>query len=80
MFFRLETTLRELLVNLGEGESLDFDYNGPHHITASLRIPTADEQRIGHQKENAFCTTASSWEPPSDIVAAFTSLCNRLTW
>jgi len=41
----------------------EFKYEGPHHIRVALRMPSEEEQKLGHSNRNAFCTAFSSIEP-----------------
>ena len=79
MLFKLEYTILELFLDLNQSDSLRLDYDDPHQITVELRIPTLDEQTIGHSKDNPFGTAVSIVEPPENISIMFASLAaNRL--
>jgi hypothetical protein len=75
MLFKLNTSLIDFhVVDLNEGESVDFDFNGPHQITASLSIPSASEVKDGHQVGNAFCKVTGSWKISESINSVFNTL------
>ena len=77
MLFKLEYTVQELRLELGQSNLLRFDYDGTTHITVELRLPTPNEQEVGHRKENPFGIATSSVEPPADVATMFASLADH---
>jgi len=70
IYFKLEWTIRQLSIP----RRVDFSLDGPHCIDVSLRAPTDDEQKLGHDKANAFCIATSQQDVNADIRAMFDSL------
>ena len=77
MFFKLEYTIRQLHLNWDLGRSIYMSFGGPHQISVEFRLPTEDEQKIGHKRDNAFGTAISIVEPPAYITEMFSSLANN---
>jgi hypothetical protein len=71
MYFKLDLTMRNVYL---DKDHLEVEYGGSHNIHITLRIPTEEEQAIGHEKRNPFCIVVGEWQPNENIVAAFKSL------
>ena len=77
VYFKLEHTIRQLHIDIEQGDSVQIAYDGPHQVNVFLRFPTADEQKAGHKRQDAFCTATSQQEPSASIHAMFESLADN---
>jgi hypothetical protein len=71
MYFKLDLTIRNVYL---DKDTIEIDYDGTHNVPITLRIPTEEEQAVGHEKRNPFCIVEGQWEPNNNIVASFQSL------
>lgn len=74
MYFKYESTVRNLLLKLEEAEAIRFDYGGSHKISVEIRLPDAEEQKIGLITDNPICTTSCQRNPNVLIASMFDSL------
>lgn len=72
MHFKLEFTVRQLL--LGEGQSADFTFAGPHVISVRLWSPTPVERGSHFKQGDAYGAATSRREPNSKVSAMFEHL------
>ncbi len=73
MYFRLDLTVRDMQIE----NDFEIDYGGKHQIKVVLRTPTEEEQKIGHKKENPFCTITGQWLLKDQYLLAFQNLANK---
>lgn len=71
MYFKLELTIRNVYL---DKDTIEIDYDGTHNVHVTFRIPTEEEQAVGHEKRNPFCIVEGQWEPNTNIVTSFQSL------
>src|SRR5260221_3208328 len=74
MYFKLDLTIRDIYL---DKDLVQIDYGGVHKINVTLRIPTEEEQVVGHEKRNPFCIVVGEWTPKDTFLAAFRSLADN---
>ncbi len=74
MYFKIDFTIRGIYL---DKDSVEINYGGTHKINVTLRIPTEEEQAIGHEKRNPFCIVVGEWVPKDHFLAAFKSLADN---
>ncbi len=73
MYFKLDLTIRGVYL---DKDAVEIGYGGVHNINITLRVPTEEEQAIGHEKRNPFCIVAGEWQPNENIATSFKNLAN----
>jgi len=74
MYFKIDLTIRGIYL---DKDIVEINYGGTHKINVTLRIPTEEEQAIGHEKRNPFCIVVGEWTPIEAFLAAFKSLAHN---
>ena len=74
MYFKLDLTIRDMYL---DKVLVEIDFGGVHRINITLRLPTEEEQTIGHEERNPFCIVVGQWTPKDNVLVAFKSLANN---
>lgn len=74
MYFKGEYTVRNLLLNLEEGETLRFDYGGAHKVLVEIRLSGEEDEKLDSTTDTPICTVYCQRNSKALIASMFVSL------